>query len=156
MSFKTKFDFRSIFIFLALTILVLVLFTDSAGILTRPPVLPTSKCGVNVAIVLCRDEKIFAEKESTLFHDFGRQVTQTIVLLRSIALAERFSPDFSSPNEEKCIHIILLANYVDIFENLVETLERESSWDPEFSQYLEISYVPAIYPEGKQMIHNKL
>jgi hypothetical protein len=127
---------------------------------------PHMKCSVTIALILCEDDEyltlIKPPKNSSLSQnkmhvkrpkhpaipiakDFSRQINQTLVLLKSIAIQTLFSTEIPTSMRD-CVNVIILSDKKSHFDNILDTIKTE--WSLEFQSTLNLTYAPVKYPKG--------
>jgi hypothetical protein len=108
----------------------------------------SAHCEITVVLILCRDGHGRASSApntttTTTSNDFGRQINQTLVLLKSILITSKYEPGFRS-----CVKVILVSDDREHFEVIKARIFGEENWDSGFTEYLRLAYVPVKYPPG--------
>ncbi len=115
---------------------------------------PVKKCSVTIAIILCQDDRYLSVKNKTdqvplpprtnnklIAKDFSRQINQTLVLLKSIAiLTKQESPPGT------CVEVLILSDKPTHYKQI--NSEIKYKWSLEFQQLIKLTNIPVRYPPG--------
>ncbi|ODN03601.1 Glucoside xylosyltransferase 1 [Orchesella cincta] len=125
------------------------------------------KCPVTVAIILCEDDRYlsitktnhtvsvtngtarnyqYSTGKPAIAKNFSRQINQTIVLLKSIAILSKFQVAHPQQLSSSCVEILLLSDKPTHYKAI--SREIKSKWSVEFQQLFKITHVPVRYPHG--------
>jgi len=146
------------------SLLLLLIFSSTANSLT--PVASVARneeladhiqlispCPITLAFVSCHQQDSERGKPPS---NSSFQLRQLIVSLKSIALAERYTRNvLESRNGKRCVEVKLVVSsreFFDYVEAIVQT------WDLQFRNFLKLTYVPAVYPQGtlNEIINHEL
>lgn len=115
--------------------------------------------GIYVVIILCNDERRKSSASahaqngtstrrvrrdagsSRIARDFDRQINQTVVLLKSIAIQQSLS------KLENQINILVLSDQYENFQKVEEVIVKER-WSVNYLRHLKLTFVPVSYPPG--------
>lgn len=117
-----------------------------------------TKCSVTVAIILCEDDRYVSvinkslisnktqvlrpPERGTVAKDFSRQINQTLVLIKSVAILSKYQ----KPTKSSCTEFLLLADKPSHYKVIKN--EIKSRWSTEFQTLVKITNVPVHYPSG--------
>ncbi|CAL8102912.1 unnamed protein product [Orchesella dallaii] len=142
-------------------------FTHATVTTGSPSLSIAKKCTVTIAIILCEDDRYLSitktnhtgsvynttspNQHSTgrpaIAKNFSRQINQTLVLLKSIAILSKFQVSRpQQPSPSSCVEVLLLSDKPTHYKTI--SRELKSKWAMEFQQFLKITHVPVRYPPG--------
>ncbi|CAG7720869.1 unnamed protein product [Allacma fusca] len=93
-----------------------------------------------------------------ILRNFDRQINQTVVLLKSIVLQQQFANlakdknDYSSKKHQSgqaCVNVLILSDEKENYERVKQTINGQQ-WSPEFTRWINLTFVPVSYPPGTQ------
>lgn len=131
----------------------------------------SNTCEIVIAVILCEElastnqqeslllSKHISSKRITIANDFSRQVSQLIVLLKSIVISMKYSPrpqqqlETNNDNDD-CVKVIIIStreHYDSVLEIIYEN-EKER-WSNDFLNYLKFAHYEVSYPEGMHFLY---
>ena len=115
---------------------------------------------ISVVIILCNDSRrksSSAAHNETFLHsgnhrerrdariarDFDRQINQTVVLLKSIAIQQSLS------NDQNQVDVLILSDQHENFRRLQQQVFLKERWCEEYLKRLRLTFVPVSNPPGQ-------
>ena len=123
-----------------------------------------SNCDTVVACILCEDTTMAAADEpepvsgarvranQIVARDFRRQIDQVVVLLKSIVISSKYSPNApkssAAADTGSCTKVILVSDTREHFDSVMDVIYDDEAWSPDFLRHLRFVYWPVTYPPG--------
>lgn len=118
------------------------------------PNFSSTKCSVTIAVILCEDDRYLAvvknitgsgvhhlrvKSHKPVAKDFSRQINQTLVLLKSIAILSKYE-------KKSCSEVLILSDKSHHYKQIKSEIEQ--NWSIDFQQFVQLTSVSVRYPPG--------